>query len=106
MIGRLWFARTETGSAANAYADVFRTEVLGELGALPGFHGAYLLRRTTGAGTGTGTELAALTLFDSLDAVRGFAGPDADRANVSAPARALLSDFDATVRNFSVVVAT
>lgn len=102
MIGRLWFARTETGSAADAYTEIFRTEVLGELGAVPGFHGAYLLRRTHRAGT----ELAALTLFDALDAVRGFAGPDADRANVSAPARAVLSDFDATVRHFTVVVAT
>lgn len=101
MIGRMWSGRTGTSRDADAYEEVFRTEVLDELGALAGFRGAYLMRREHG----TGAEFVALTLFDSLDDVRGFAGEDYHKANVSPPARAVLSDFDEEVRHFTVVAA-
>jgi heme-degrading monooxygenase HmoA len=99
VIGRLWSGRTTTTANADAYEDVFRQEVLGELAAVPGFRGAYLLRDTHG-------EFVALTLFDSLDDVRRFAGEHHETANVSAPARAVLSEFDTTARHFEVVVVT
>lgn len=72
-----------------------------ELGALPGFRGGYLLRRDHDGGA----EFVTLTLFDSLDDVRTFAGEAYHKANVSAPARAVLSDFDEEVRHFTVVAA-
>ncbi|HEX5120156.1 MAG TPA: hypothetical protein VFW65_33645 [Pseudonocardiaceae bacterium] len=50
-------------------------------------------------------ELITVTLFESLDAVRGFAGRDYLRANVSAPARDVLPDIDELVRHYPVVVA-
>lgn len=97
----MWRARTRDVRDADAYEDVFRTEVLAELGAVYGFRGAYLLRRDEPSGS----ELVTLTLFDSIEDVRGFAGPDYQRANVSAPARAVLADFDQEARHFTVVVA-
>lgn len=93
MIGRLWRGRA---TDADAYENVFRDEVLAELTAVPGFRGAYLLRGPDG-------EVLALTLFESLEDVRRFAGEDHERANVSASARAVLSDFDTTARHFDVV---
>jgi heme-degrading monooxygenase HmoA len=94
MIGRLWRGRA---ADPDAYENVFRHEVLDELSTVPGFRGAYLLSAPDG-------EVVALTLFDSLADVRGFAGEDIERANVSAPARAVLSEFDDTARHYEVVV--
>ena len=100
MIIRTWSARADD-SRADAYEEIFRNRVLAGLAALDGFAGAYLLRRPHG----TGAELMTLTLFDSMDAVRRFAGPEPDRAHVSAAARAVLADADARVRHFMVVSA-
>jgi hypothetical protein len=63
--------------------------------------GAYLLRRAHEVGT----EFVALTLFDSLDDIRRFAGPAVDAASVSPAARAMLDDADERVRHYTVVSA-
>jgi heme-degrading monooxygenase HmoA len=97
MIVRIWSARTSADP--DAYENEFRTHVLAALSGLDGFRGAYLLRRTYA----TGTEFVTLTLFDSLDDVRRFAGPDVDAANVSPAARAVLDDVDERVRHYAVV---
>lgn len=101
MIARLWSARTTNPTDADAYQTLFPTDALAHLAAVKGFHGAYLLRRDHD----TGVEFVTITLFDSLDAVRGFAGEDYRTANVSAPARAVLDDIDELVRHFTVVHA-
>jgi heme-degrading monooxygenase HmoA len=103
MIVRIWSARTS--GDPDAYEHEFRTHVLDALGGLDGFHGVYLLRRTTaGRTTATSTEYVTLTLFDSLDDVRRFSGPDIEAANVSPAARAVLDDVDERVRHYTVVV--
>jgi heme-degrading monooxygenase HmoA len=99
MIIRIWSARTSADPAA--YENEFRTHVLDELGRIDGFRGAYLLRRTSA----TGAEFVTLTLFDSLDDVRRFAGPDLDAAHVSPAARAVLDDVDERVRHYTVLSA-
>jgi heme-degrading monooxygenase HmoA len=99
MIMRVWSARTFRDP--HDYEREFDSHVLGALGGLDGFRGAYLLRRSHG----TGTEFVTLTLFDSLADVRRFAGQDVDAANVSAAARAVLDDVDERVRHFTVVSA-
>jgi heme-degrading monooxygenase HmoA len=99
MIMRIWSART--AGDPNAYEHEFTTHVLGALGGLDGFRGAYLLRRSDA----TGTEYVTLTLFDSLTDVRRFAGPDVDAANVSPAARAVLDDVDERVRHYTVLSA-
>jgi heme-degrading monooxygenase HmoA len=99
MIMRIWSARTSGDPAA--YEHEFRTHVLDALVGLDGFRGAYLLRRSYASGT----EFVTLTLFDSLDDVRRFAGPDVDAANVSPAARAVLDDVDERVRHYTVVSA-
>ena len=97
MIVRIWSARTSADP--DAYENEFRTHVLDALSGLDGVRGAYLLRRAHA----TGTEFVTLTLFDSLDDVRRFAGPDVEAANISPTARAVLDDVDERVRHYTVV---
>lgn len=90
MIARLWHGWT-TRENADAYEALLRGEVLPGIHRVPGYHGAYLLRRDAGQEV----EFVTLTLFESWDAVRAFAGPDLEAAVVPAAARKLLARFDA-----------
>jgi heme-degrading monooxygenase HmoA len=99
MIARIWNARTGGPEAAERYRQVFTTEVLDHLRGLAGFRGAYLLARENGEAV----EIRALTFFDSLDAVRRFAGDDHERERVTPAARATLLDSDVVIRHFDVL---
>lgn len=90
MIARLWHGWT-TRENADAYEALLRREVLPGIHRVPGYHGAYLLRRDAGQEV----EFVTLTLFESWDAVRAFAGPDLEAAVVPPAARKLLARFDA-----------
>jgi mannose-6-phosphate isomerase-like protein (cupin superfamily) len=48
------------------------------------------------------TEIVVVTRWDSLDAVRAFAGEDVELAVVEPEARAVLDDFDARVRHIEL----
>ncbi len=96
---RLWKGRA-TAAKAGDYVRHASQTVFPEVQSLPGHRGAYLLRRSVG----NSVEFTVLTLWDSMDAVRGFAGPDPDRAVVEPAARAALSDFEDTVTHYEVVV--
>jgi uncharacterized protein len=98
---RLWKGRATTAKAGE-YARHASQTVFPEIQSLPGHRGAYLLRRTVG----NGVEFTVLTLWDSMDAVRTFAGPEPERAVVEPAARAALSDFDETVTHYEVVAHT
>jgi hypothetical protein len=101
MIARLWQARTSGPEATERYHQVFEAEVLEGLRGVTGFRGAYLLaRRDVGW-----TEIRTLTLFDSLEAVKRFAGDRWEREHVSPPARAALLDSDPAVRHFDILTA-
>lgn len=98
---RLWKGRA-TAAKAGDYVRHASQTVFPEVQSLPGHRGAYLLRRSAG----NSVEFTVLTLWDSMDAVRGFAGPDPERAVVEPAARAALSDFEETVTHYEVVVHT
>jgi heme-degrading monooxygenase HmoA len=90
VIARLWHGWAEPRNA-DAYEALLRAEVLPGIGArVGGFRGAYLLRHEDGAEV----EFVTLTLWDSLEAVREFAGADYEAAVVPPEARRLLSRFD------------
>jgi heme-degrading monooxygenase HmoA len=99
MVERVWSARAASRDAAAAYAAYFRREVLPELAAVDGYRGATLLQRDLNGGV----EVVVATRWDSLDAIRAFAGDDISRAVVHDEAAALLTDYDRTVRHFEVV---
>lgn len=101
MIVRAWKAQALSQNV-EAYARHFSEAVLPELEVVSGHTGAYLLRRDTG----THVELVVLTLWESMDAVKGFAGTPPERAVVEPAAQAVLEKFDDTVQHFEIVHST
>jgi len=75
MIARAWHGATRA-SDAEAYAEFLNRTGVKDYRATPGNRGAYVLRRVSG----DLAHLLLLTLWDSMDAVRKFAGPDAEKA--------------------------
>jgi len=101
MIGRIWHGYT-TAANADAYEGLLRSEILVGIQnrGIPGFRGVRLLRRTAGLEV----EFVTIMWFDSLDAVRTFAGEDHEAAVVPPKARALLSRFDEQSQHYEVRV--
>jgi heme-degrading monooxygenase HmoA len=99
MITRMWRGWTRA-AGADRYERHYRFEVMDTLRQVPGFRGARLLRRTVGEET----EFVSLTLFDDLDAVRSFAGPDYETAVVAGEAREVLIRFDERVGHYETAV--
>ena len=91
MISRIWHGWTSAENA-DTYERLLRAEVFAGIAArgIPGFRGIDLLRRPLGAEV----EFVTVMWFDSLDAVRAFAGEDYEAAVVPPEARALLRRFD------------
>ena len=98
MIARLWHGLT-TRENSGKYERLLLGEILPGIHRVAGYKGAYLLRREVSEGT----EFATLTLFDSMDAVRRFAGDDHEAAVVPEEARRLLARFDARSVHYTVV---
>ena len=97
---RTWSATADAKGAGN-YSRYFTGTLLPGLRKLPGFQGAYLLRRDLD-GNGT-VELTAHTFWESPDVIRAFAGDDITVAIVEPEARAMLLDFDRTATHRSVI---
>lgn len=99
MIGRHWrgFAPLET---AEAYLEHLRESTLPGLHEIAGHRGVTILQRETGGEV----EFVVLTFWDSLEAVRAFAGDDFETAVVPPEARALLARFDERAVHYEVAV--
>ena len=98
MILRMWKARSTAGGAAD-YIRHVTTKVFPKIRAIEGYKGEYLLRRDVK----DSVELVVLTLWDSIEAIRQFAGPEPNKAVVEPEARAVLTSFDEYVTHFEVV---
>jgi heme-degrading monooxygenase HmoA len=98
---RTWSA-TAASAGARDYSRYFAGTLLPQLRELPGFAGAYLLRRDLGEG-GT-TELTTHTFWESPEAIRAFTGDDITVAIVEQEPQAMLLDFDRAAAHRSVVV--
>jgi len=91
MIVRIWHGWTATDQA-EAYQRLLRQEIFAgiENRSIKGYRGIQLLRRTL-AGE---VEFTTVIRFDSLEAVREFAGEDYEVAVVPEKARTLLKRFN------------
>jgi len=91
MIIRIWHGWT-TPANADRYEELLRSEIFaGIVGrAIPGFRDIQLLRRDVPPEV----EFVTIMRFDSLDAVRAFAGANYEAAVVPPHARAILARFD------------
>ena len=99
MISRIWHGWT-TRANADAYDSLLQEEIFVGIHerSIAGFRGIQLLRRDVGGEV----EFVTIMRFDSLDAVREFAGEDYEAAVVPVSARALLSRFDARSQHYEI----
>lgn len=100
MIARLWHGWT-TRENADAFEGLLRARVLPGIHRVQGYKGSYLLRKD---GEGE-VEFITLTLFESMDAVREFAGEDYKTAVIDPEGGRLLSRFDRTSEHYELVLA-
>jgi heme-degrading monooxygenase HmoA len=96
-------ARTWTGvvrrADADAYADYIRDTGFAEYGRTAGNRGAWMLRRDDG----DRTEVSTLSMWDSVDAIKAFAGEDIEAAVLYPEDERYLIDGESSVTHYEVV---
>jgi heme-degrading monooxygenase HmoA len=100
VIARLWHGWTSAADAP-AYEKLLASEIPAATRAVPGFRGARVLRRDAPSGE---VEFVTLLLFDSMAAVRGFAGNDLEKAVLMPGAAELLARYDQRSAHYTVVL--
>jgi heme-degrading monooxygenase HmoA len=100
MLSRIWYGWTSHDNAS-VYQSLLETVILPSIAnrQIEGYGGAHLLRRDLE----NEVEFLTILWFDSLDAVRNFAGADYEVAVVPPEARALLSRFDERSAHYEVL---
>jgi heme-degrading monooxygenase HmoA len=98
MIARIWHGYTKP-EHADAYETMLKPELLPGIGKVPGYEGSYLLRRNAGAEI----EFITIMLWDSIDAIRAFAGPDYEASVIPEERRKYLSGHDARAAHYEIV---
>jgi heme-degrading monooxygenase HmoA len=84
---------------AGAYEEHLRRLTFPALKEIPGFIDASILRRQIGGGV----EFLIVTRWASMDAIRRFAGTDAEAAVVPSEVDAMMIEYDRRVKHFEVV---
>ena len=97
MIARLWFGRTKAEDD-DAYLAYLEESGVAELHATPGNRGVIVLRRVDG----DEAEFGVMSLWDSLDDVRAFAGEDIEVAHYYPEDERFLLEFEPMVKHFEV----
>jgi len=97
MIARHWRGWTKAQDA-DTYENLLKSKVLPELRKIPGYRGGYILR-SNGAEE---SEFVVVNLFDSMEAVRKFAGPDFSVPVFEPEAKALLSRVEPIANHYEV----
>ena len=102
MIVRIWHGWT-TLAKADAYRRLLEEEVFAGISGrqIPGYLGIQLLRRSAGELM----EFVTIMRFESLEAVRAFAGSEYEVAVVPDAARRLLHHFDPRSTHYELIVA-
>ena len=84
---------------ADAYVAHLQTETFPAIRKIPGFLGASILRRRTPAGV----DFLIVTQWASIEAIREFAGADAETAVVPTSVQRMMVEYDQLVRHYEVV---
>jgi len=101
MIIRMWHGWAANSTNADLYEEFLRSTFLPSIHSVKGYHGASILRRTLAGGE---VEFTTLTRFESVAAIKAFAGEDYEAAHVAPRARELLPRFDARCQHFEHVI--
>lgn len=97
MIARVWRGWTKAEDA-DEYEKLLREVVYPGLRALAGYRDGYILRHNGEPET----EFVTVNLFESLEAVKAFAGPDYETPVFEPEARRLLSRVEPIARHYDV----
>jgi hypothetical protein len=97
MIARVWKGWTKLDNA-NAYEKLLREVVYPGLQTIHGYRGGYILRQDGPEEA----EFVTVNLFDSLEAVKAFAGADYETPVFEPEARRLLSRVEPIARHYEV----
>lgn len=101
MIARHWRGWTKAQNA-DAYETLLKTRVLPDLAKITGYRGGYVLRDDTA----NEVEFVVINLFDSVEAVRAFAGADYSTPVFEPEARLLLSRIETIAHHYEVRIDT
>jgi heme-degrading monooxygenase HmoA len=99
MIARWWRGWAATQEDADAYEELLRSKIFPWVRSFEGQRGTYLFRRELP----DEVEFATLTLWESWDDVRAFAGDDPETAVVPEEARAVLSRWDERSAHYDLI---
>jgi hypothetical protein len=97
MIARHWSGRTKLQDA-DAYERLLKERVLPELKQIKGYQGGYIFRKDTPEEA----EFVVVNLFDSLESVQRFAGPNYNVPVFEPEAKKLLLRFDPVATHYEV----
>lgn len=98
MIVRMWKGCTQK-ARAHEYEGFVTENVFPAIERIEGHRGTYLLQR----GDKDDVEFVVLTLWDSMDAIKRFAGDEPTRAVVEPEARAILTSFEESIAHFDML---
>ncbi len=98
LIARIWHGVTPAARAEEYTDYLYRTGVP-ECRATPGNRGVYVLRRIQN----DRAEFTFLSLWESLDAIRRFAGEDYEKARYFPEDRDFLLELEPSVEHYDVV---
>ena len=98
MIARIWHGRTRA-SDAEVYREYVERTGIPDYRATPGNRSAWVLVRIEG----DVAHFLTLSFWDSLDAVRAFAGEDVEKARYYEEDKKYLLEFEPTVTHYEVV---
>ena len=101
MISRIWHGYT-TKENANTYQKLLESEIFVGIKNrnIPGYKGIQLLRKEMESET----EFITIMWFESIEAVKKFAGENFEKAVVPDKAQKVLSHFDKTSQHYNVLV--
>jgi heme-degrading monooxygenase HmoA len=98
MIARMWHGRVPLARAA-AYREFVTGRAIPDYRSVPGNLSVHILERADG----DIMHFVTLTFWESLDAVRGFAGEDVDAAKYYPEDTDFLLEFEPRVMHYEVV---
>ena len=100
MIARIWHGRTTTAQA-DAYLELLQRVAVPGYHSTPGNRAVFILRRLDG----DIAHFLTLTHWDSLEAIKAFAGEDISKAKYYPQDRDFLLEFEPTVEHYELYAA-
>jgi len=97
MIVRIWHGRVPT-EKAEQYREFLNRRAVSDYRRIPGNISVHILER----GEGAVTHFLTMTFWESMDAVRGFAGQDVEAAKYYPEDRDFLLEFEPKVVHYEV----